>query len=255
MAKRKKKPGRKQGARTGAKGEILDARPVQPSDTFRFECLRCGVCCRHVKKGVMLESLDMFRIMRLLKRNDRCTEENIGDMILKYAESAFLGDIGYPIFLLNTIGAHDACVFLENGRCSVQDAKPRACRLYPLSAGPKDSGDGFDCFVVSQRKHHFKGSAIRVDDWMNANFSEEDRAFVLFDIRSTAEQALLLRKLRAAGVERNCVLGPIVFFKYCNFDLAEPFMPQFECNMRMLKNVLADMLPDKTIRLGGDAWG
>jgi len=190
----------------------------------------------------MLESLDLYRLAKHLKESGK-EIEGIEDVVLEYSHTLFLGGIDfYPIFLVNTSGPDSECVFLKDNRCSVQPAKPRACRLYPLSAGPKNlTGGSFDYVIVSQKPHHFTGPEITAGSWMDEYFGEEDVAFVLLDTRSAKELAPILRRLKQLGVDQDQVLKPFILYKYVLYDLDEPFMPQFTRNMEALKKVLTDM--------------
>lgn len=217
-------------------------RLVGSDDTFRYQCSMCGDCCRNVQDAVMLESLDLYRLARFFRESGK-EILGIDDIILPYTNTMFLGGIDYyPIFLLKTSGPENSCVFLKDNRCSVQPAKPRTCRLYPLSAGPKDlRSGGFEFVIVSHKQHHYTGPEVRVGDWMDANFSEEDREFVLLDIKSANELAPILRRLKQIGADEQQVLKLFILYKYAFYELDEPFLPQFKRNMAALKRILADL--------------
>lgn len=104
---------------------------VKPEETFKFTCTLCGECCRNVKNSIMLEPLDVYRLARFLG-------VEMGDVLLKYTETSFLS-WWFPIFLLKTKFSSESCCFLKSSRCTVQTAKPRACRLYPLGIGPENT--------------------------------------------------------------------------------------------------------------------
>lgn len=188
----------------------------------------------------MLETYDLFRIACHLSRKGHGIG-GIEDVITQYAEVKTLGDVEYPVFLLKTRGQRKECIFLKGGRCSIHEAKPRACRLYPLGAWPNEDMDGLDYFIASQKQRHFKGPAIRVGDWMDANLDGKDRAIMFMDAQATAELAPILRSLKSAGVDRERILQPLLLFKYVCFELNEPFMPQFTRNMDWLKGALLGM--------------
>jgi len=139
--------------------ERVNFQPVNPEDEFEFCCSNCGECCRNIKEAVMLEILDLFRIARYMKLTTTEAMET-------YTVPAFLSR-DFPILLMKTKPHIDACVFLKNGRCSIQSIKPRTCRLYLLSAGPDDKNRGeFQSFLVSQKPHHYTGQRHRVKDWI-----------------------------------------------------------------------------------------
>ena len=118
---------------------------VMPDDYFQFNCSRCGGCCRKVKDSIMVESLDLYRLARFLKME-------MSDIILQYTDTTFLA-WGFPVFMLKTTPPADACIFLKESRCSVQNAKPRACRLYPLGVGPDEDNPGtWLNFIVSKKQ-------------------------------------------------------------------------------------------------------
>ncbi|MFR1480858.1 MAG: YkgJ family cysteine cluster protein [Hydrogeniiclostridium mannosilyticum] len=39
------------------------------------------------------------------------------------------------VFMLKTVGADDACIFLKDNRCTIHSVHPRACRTYPIAVG------------------------------------------------------------------------------------------------------------------------
>lgn len=206
--------------------------PVEPEDTFRFQCTCCGDCCRDVKDAIMLESLDMFRLVRFLKMDAK-------EFILQYTNMAFLS-WGYPILLLRTTEPLDACVFLKDSRCSVHNCNPRACRTYPLGAGPDDENTSvFQSFIVSKKPHHFTGKNIRVGDWMDTVFTAEDRAFVTADYTATGEIVKLLRKIGKRY--EDAVIQLMLFYRYLNFDTSKDFYRQFIENIACLKFALSKL--------------
>ena len=188
----------------------------------------------------MLESYDLYRIATYLKQTGHGVN-GIEQVITEYAEPKLLGGSDYPIFLLKTQGRQKSCVFLKEGRCSIHEAKPRACRLYPMGAWPNDNIDGFDYFIASKKQHHFTGSAIRVSDWMGENFSKCEREVTLLDAKAVAELAPIIRGLQRAGVNRELILKPLILFKYVYFKLDKPYVPQFMRNIGLLKNALLEM--------------
>ena len=219
---------------------LNDIQFIKPDDEIQFECSCCGECCRNVEFSVLLEPYDMYRIARHLRETD-ATINGIEDVITEYAEIKILGNTDFPIFLLKTRGQKKECVFLKGGRCSIHEAKPRACHLYPIGAWPNDALDGFDYFIASRKQHHFKGASMRITDWMDANFDSQCREIALLDAKATSELAPILRGLQKAGVDRDRILHPLLLFKYVCFELDEPYIPQFSRNMSLLKSALLSL--------------
>lgn len=205
--------------------------PVTPEDSILFQCLRCGDCCRGVSDSIMLEPMDIYRLGRHLRAKGKPIE-GTEDVLCLYAHPALL-DHGFPVFLLNTDA--DACVFLRDGKCTVYEARPRVCRLYPIAVAPGTKD--FRYFLCTERTHHFSGGTISVNDWLNANFAGEDRSFLRADFDGAAELGRLLYSMREDT--RQKTLFPFLLFRYYDYDLDKPFLPQFLSNLESLKQTLA----------------
>ena len=211
--------------------------PVSSKEFVTYQCSRCGHCCRHIENCVMVESLDVYRLARYL-RDRRCDIGSTDDVLLRYCEPTPLTEEGYPIFVLKTVGADAACVFLQENQCSTYAARPRTCRLYPFSVGPGERGRDFEyclCFDDNQQ-YHFNCGKILVKDWLYHNFYREDKEFLKHQYRVIPEVGRLMRRIpedtRQAAVFR------ALFYHYYHFDLDQPFLPQYEQNNRSLLNEL-----------------
>ena len=203
------------------------------------ECHHCGACCRHVKDSVPLESLDVYRIVRFLQSQDK-SFDSIEHLLSLYAEPVPIHECGYFIYTLKTVGADDSCIFLKDNRCTIQTAKPRACRTYPLVAEPDDASS-FQYYLSMEKDHHFTGRKFKARNWMNQYFTQEDRAFVNADISAVSEIAQLLRQIPETHKHR--ALFCFLLYKYTDFDLDQPFQEQYEKNNQKLIASLKAMVP------------
>ena len=79
-----------------------------------------------------------------------------------------------------------------------------------------------------------------VKDWMYQNFKREDREFLTAESTTLLELGRLLRALSPKQLEEN--LLPILYYRYYNYDLDQPFMPQYEKNTEELKRILRDIV-------------
>jgi len=77
----------------------------------KFKCDRCGECC---KIRVYVKSEDILRLAKRLRIKS-------GTFAYKYIQTK-----GRFKFL------KDPCLFLTNNECSVYNARPDVCRLYPF---------------------------------------------------------------------------------------------------------------------------
>ena len=95
--------------------DLSKMRTVVAEDKVQFQCTRCGECCRHVKNGIMVDAFDAFRLTQHLRGTEGVNE--IEDVLSKYAHAEYISDgVRLPIFLMNTTGKDDACVFLKDNR-------------------------------------------------------------------------------------------------------------------------------------------
>lgn len=220
------------------KYEGFKVQPVRSKDWVTFYCQRCGACCRHVEQKVMLESLDAFRLARFLKqRGDAIT--GMDDVFSQYAAAVPLEE-GYPIFTLQASGPEDACIFLKDGRCSVYEARPRVCRLYPFTAAPGTKGRDFEYLLCTEAPHHFTDGRVLVNDWMYQNFKREDKEFVKREYDSAREIGRYLHQLGSSQLRQ--VLFPVLFYRYYHYDLEKPFLPQYDRNLVHLTKKLRELL-------------
>ena len=191
--------------------------------------MRCAACCRYVKGSVIIEGLDAYRLAQHLKME-------VADFISQYADPFLLDEqLWYPIFSLRVKGNDDSCIFLKGSRCTVQDAKPRTCRLYPFWIEPNEpDGTTFSYHICFEHRHHPKGSLVRVKDWMDENFGADERKALQEDFRAMHILAPLLHRAKACGVDDESIFKEALLYRYLYFSMDEPFLPQQQRNNRIL---------------------
>ena len=101
------------------------------------------------KQKEMLEDLQT-RISSTVAKHLGIT---VSEFYEKYTRMFLLEDVEFPIFTLKVTGKDNACIFLNGKRCSVQDAKPRTCKMYPFWVCPDDKG-GFQYNFCTEKRHH-----------------------------------------------------------------------------------------------------
>lgn len=220
----------------------FNVKPLGKREQFTFQCTRCGDCCRGIKESVMLESLDAYRLARLLRQTDSSIQM-MDDMLLKYATPVPLTDNGFPIYVLKTLGEDDTCIFLKDNRCSIYSARPRTCRLYPISAGPGENGRDFEYLLCREKPHHFVGGTVRTKDWLRDNFKREDQEFVTAEYEAITKIGWLMNNIEEYKQPQTIVA--LLFARYYDFDLDIPFMPQYHKNQEQLIEKLRHLIAEK----------
>lgn len=212
---------------------MKDIKAVAVNAQISFRCRQCGDCCRYVKDSIMLEPMDAYRLARHLRERGEPVS-GTEDVLAQYAHAAWLTE-EFPVFLLNTEGPLEVCAFLKAGRCSVYEARPRVCRIYPLSVAPGDRGRDFLYFLCTEKPHHFSGGTVIVKDWISQNFTREARGALKADYDALP---IIGRNTRAMGAEKfQQMMFQFLYYRYYNYELDEPFLPQFFANLEKLKGL------------------
>lgn len=181
----------------------------------------------------MLEPMDIFRLARHLREQG---EPMVGteDVLAEYAHPSWLDGI-FPIFLLNTAGTMDECTFLKVGRCRVYEARPQVCRIYPFSAAPGSKGRDFQYFLCTEKPHHFADGIVTVRDWLSQNFSKDAKAALKADYDALS---IIGPNIQTMGEEQFKKMAfQFIYYRYYNFELDDPFLPQFLANLEKLKDL------------------
>lgn len=92
------------------------------STGLRFECTRCGACCRYEPGFVFLSKNDIRRLASVLKSEEK-------DFVRRYCRIVMHG--GKKRVSLKEKNNYD-CVFWKDGGCIVYNARPFQCRSYPF---------------------------------------------------------------------------------------------------------------------------
>lgn len=221
--------------------ELRNAVFVTPSTKIRFKCVGCAECCRHVKESVPVSCQDAFYLAKHL-RDTGMDIYCIDQVLNEYAVPVLLDDCGYFVYFLKSVGKDDSCIFLNDNRCSVQKAKPLACRLYPFMVDPTGSG-GFRYLYSREREHHFRGPLVETKNWMKRNLPQESRSFLQAEY---AKAGLMGQYLKMIPENRKTeALLHFLRLRYSEYNLDQPFLEQFRCNQEKLLTILARMADNR----------
>ena len=127
-------------------------------ETFSFACRGCGDCCRG-REDIVLSGYDLYRIARRLKLPPQLAAEN-------FCRRYIGAESGLPVLrLAPRREAGRNCPFLFQNRCSIHDAKPLACALYPL--GQEISAEGRVSYFLQPVDCGGKVQQERVCDYLS----------------------------------------------------------------------------------------
>lgn len=129
---------------------LQDLPEVQPGQQFRFAChpdVPCfNACCSDLT--LMLTPYDVLMLRRQLGMK---SQEFLSD----YASSGTHPQTGFPlVFMEMREDARKSCPFVETEGCSVYNARPGACRAYPLGrASRMEDGEIKERYFLVQEEH------------------------------------------------------------------------------------------------------
>ena len=108
--------------------KISDGKRYGANDLVKVgcdDCRGCSACCRGMGDSIVLDPMDLYRLERKLGK----TMEEIltaGYISLRVVDGVILPH-------LKMTEQSDQCSFLnDEGRCSIHDARPGFCRMFPL---------------------------------------------------------------------------------------------------------------------------
>ncbi len=204
--------------------EIKNSKQVSLKDRVRFRCKRCGECCRNAKATVALDSLDGYRLAKHLG-------VSVEDFYLKYADFFILDEESrFPIYTLKVKGQKAQCIFLEGNRCTVRDARPGTCRMYPFWVEPTSADGSININYCFERRQHEKGSPIKVQDWEKENLDSEKREMLNEDYRIITTLAPLLHRANELCAPSDMIENLLRYYRFLNYDTEQPYLEQMKRN-------------------------
>jgi uncharacterized protein len=106
-------------------------------DGIRFECTACGKCC--------LNHGDGYNYVFSTRSERRALAKHL-EVSLKQFEQTYCEKVSGQWSFRSR---EDACIFLEGGRCSVYELRPKQCRTFPFWPELMESRDSWDRDVAS----------------------------------------------------------------------------------------------------------
>ena len=129
--------------------DISDGRYYGSGDMIKAGCIGCGSCCRGMGRSILLDPLDIVRLVTRLG----CTFEEL---------------------LTET---SDCCAFLdEQNRCEIHDIRPGICRLFPL--GRYYEQDSFTYFLQVHECKNSHPTKVKIKKWLEEPELKRQEAYI-----------------------------------------------------------------------------
>ena len=128
------------------------------------DCAGCSECCTETGCMIILDAYDVKMLVRELNYS---FEGLLSAGLVRFdvVDGVVLPGLG--------VDEKGACAFLgKNGRCSIHNARPGICRLFPLARIYHDDGS-FSYFLQESECGRRTGEKIKVADWLGYDDIEE----------------------------------------------------------------------------------
>lgn len=204
--------------------EISDGKLYGRDDLVKAgcqDCTGCSACCRGMGKSIVLDPLDMHRIVQYLKKG-------VPQLLAGAAELSVSDGIVLPNLRMG--GEAECCAFLdENGRCSIHPARPGICRLFPLGRYYEEETRSFRYFLQVHECRKQNRTKVKVKNWIDAPDIKKYEQYISdwhFFLRDLQE---LLLRTEHGGDEKAKEVSMMVLktFYLQPFDAAADFYEQF----------------------------
>lgn len=215
--------------------ENYEKMKIGVDDSFPFHCTMCGKCCIN-REDILLNPEDLFRISDFLHLTPK-------EVVEQYCE-AYIGDTSrMPIVRLKPQGTVKRCPFLKDQKCSIQEAKPTVCALFPIGRCiciQKDQASGDNTpeiqYLFSDPGCGNTSESHTVREWLtNYGIPVQDPFFSHWQHIMLAVGGYI-RKSEAISPQPVLeAIWSLVFQSlYLEYDMETEFMPQFLENSQLV---------------------
>ncbi|MDO4966504.1 MAG: YkgJ family cysteine cluster protein [Lachnospiraceae bacterium] len=139
---------------------ISDGKKYKSSDMAKIgcnDCSGCSKCCHHMDGLITLDPYDIYRLI--------CGSNGEDFTSIQNNHIDYIVDKGIITPTLKMSKESGACTFLnDNGRCSVHDARPGICRLFPLGRLYEDGS--FSYFLQKDECDYKEKSKVKIKNWI-----------------------------------------------------------------------------------------
>lgn len=200
--------------------EISDGRIYELNDMVRAgcqDCKGCSDCCQGMGNSILLDPLDVFRIMK----NERCTFDELlsGAVELNVVDGIILPN-------LKMSGEKEQCAYLnEEGRCSIHAYRPGICRLFPLGRCYGDHS--FQYFLQTKECSRKNRTKVKVSKWIDTPDIQKNQEYIVAWHYFLKELELLLQKQTEQAVYKQINMYLLQLFFIMPYDTENDFYTQF----------------------------
>lgn len=175
--------------------EHYDEMCIGTDEHFRFHCKQCGKCCIN-REDILLNPKDLYNISKELGLAPR-------DTIAQYCEVYLGQNSRIPIVRLKPRGSIKRCPLLRDRKCSVHNAKPTVCALFPLGRSIKLDAKETDPNAIERARIQYIINSIECGDRSEEHTVREwvESFGICRFARNVVDTLVVTRELKSIGVE------------------------------------------------------
>ena len=153
--------------------EISDGKKYSINDMVKADCddcKGCSACCHGMGSSIVLDPLDVHRLMSHFQTKFEALLEN--KIELNIVDGVIL-----PNLKMNSQAAGEPCVFLDaEGRCSIHEDRPGICRIFPLGRIYEDGSFSYILQVHECKKEN--RSKVKISKWIDTPDLKKNQQFI-----------------------------------------------------------------------------
>ena len=212
--------------------------PLGLDAPFGFSCRGCADCCKD-RQDIVLSGYDLYRLCARLSLPPQVV---ISGFCRLYMGSVSLMPV---VRLRPRQDAGGNCPFLHQDRCSVHEARPLVCALYPLGQTIEEDGRvWYFCQDESCGLHEGTGSLgdfLKHSGILEREQQDVEWAWLNLDLsRRVRRAAPRVQRIRLKLAQRK-----ICHALYLDYDPSRPYAPQLQENLARLRSALARLLGEE----------
>lgn len=212
--------------------DISDGRLYDANDMVKAycdECKGCYACCTGMGSSIILDPLD---VMRLCKE----TGKNFTQLLEKELEVNVVDGLVLPNIRMTA----DKCPFLnDEGRCSIHNARPGFCRLFPL--GRYYTDDGFRYILQIHECERAGRTKVKVSKWIDTEDLPRYTKYINDWHKFQKDMQRNLIEYMSAGEDetaRNQTMLVLQVMYVGMYDAEKDFYDQFDARLAHIRSLL-----------------
>lgn len=188
------------------------------------DCRGCSACCHGMGDSIVLDPMDVYRLEKKLGK----TMEEIllaGNVALRVVDGVILPH-------LKMTEQSDRCSFLnEEGRCSIHDARPGFCRMFPLGRLYEDGT--FSYFLQVNECPKENKTKVKVRRWLDTPELGKYEAFTTKWHYYLKEKQNAARESEDDAFRQQISMNILKLFYLLPYDGNTDFYTQFAARMEL----------------------